>query len=65
MRAFRNEWIYATPAQENYIRRLQTEAAPLRCAPYALGSRRLLKSDAARVIDDFKTAITKAKGGDK
>lgn len=58
----RNEWIYATPAQECYIRRLQRDAFVLRCTPlYLDSSRRRLKSEASRIIDTFKAAITAAK----
>ena len=53
--------IYATPAQEHYLRRLIQQAAPLRCAPYRFDqSRRLLRSDASKAIDDFKAAIEAA-----
>lgn len=58
-----HDWIYATPAQESYLRRLMDQAAPLRCAPYRFDrSRRLLRSEASKAIDDFKAAIAKATG---
>ena len=57
----RNDWIYATPAQEAYLRRLMDQAAPLRCAPYGFNrSRRLLRSECSKAIDDFKAAIDAA-----
>ena len=56
----RHEWIYATDAQEAYLRRLAAACAPLRCAPYALGRRRLLRSEASRAIDDFRAALAEA-----
>lgn len=45
------DYIYATPAQESYIWRLQQECTRYRCAPYRSidQSRRLLKSDASKV----------------
>lgn len=55
--------IYATPAQESYLRRLAQEAARYGCAPYAVPNRRLVRSEASRTIDDFKAAIAKAKAG--
>jgi hypothetical protein len=53
----RNDWIYATPAQETYLRRLFATASALRVAPYAMPNRRLLKSEASRDIDVLKRAI--------
>lgn len=61
-----NQWIYATPAQVNYIKRLLAEAqkyAPFRALGYALTSgweNRLLKSEATKMIDDLLAA--KARG---
>lgn len=57
-----NEWIYATPAQEVYLRRLRQEAARYQCAPYYINNaRRMLKSEAIKAIDDFKSSIAAAK----
>ena len=57
----RNDWIYATPAQEAYIDRLWREVAPYRTAKWARPSRRLLKSEASREIDMLKQAIEEGK----
>lgn len=60
--ARRNEWFYATDAQMSYLRRLLDEAAPLRCTPYVIDTRRdWLKSEASKAIDDLKQAIAAAK----
>ena len=60
----RNEHIYATPAQESYLARLIPQAQAKRCLPYAVNtSRRMLKSEASRLIDAIKAALVDAKNG--
>lgn len=58
------EWIYATPAQESYIKRLRNEAFSLRAeteyGPIS-NSRSHLKSEASAEIDMLKRCIAKAK----
>ena len=59
-----NEYIYATPAQENYIRRLVIQAQASRCLPHPVSrDRRLSKADASRLIDTLKAALEDAKNG--
>lgn len=58
----RNEWIYATPAQLAYIRRLLDKARqidPVRPPiPYIIDLRRSwLKSEASRAIDHLQESI--------
>lgn len=53
----RHEWIYATPAQESYIRRLRERAGM--AAKWPPGQRRLLRSEASIEIEMLKEAIAK------
>lgn len=55
----RSEWIYATPAQEGYLRRLRNECFAKRISMgYVVDtSRRLLRSEASREIDERKRAL--------
>jgi len=52
----RNEWIYATDAQEAYMRRLWAALWP-ESRPFQWVNRRLLKSEASRLIDDLKRRL--------
>lgn len=57
------EWIYATPAQESYLRRLWSEVAQYRTAKWAKPSngRRMLKSEASTEIGMLLAAIDEGK----
>lgn len=58
-----NNWIYATPAQESYLRRLWSEVAQYRTAKWARPSngRKMLKSEASREIEMLLSAIAEGK----
>lgn len=60
----RGDWMYATPAQETYLRRLWDEVARYRTAKWARSHRRLLRSEASQEIDMLRAAIAEGKTAD-
>lgn len=58
------EWIYATPAQESYIRRLRSKVAQYRTAKWSAITRRMLKSEASTEIEMLLAAIKQGKAND-
>lgn len=57
----RNDWIYATPAQEAYISRLRAEVDAYRTAKWPRITRRMLKSEASAEIAMLLEAIQEGK----
>lgn len=61
----RHDWIYATPAQEAYIRRLWVQAEVYRTAKWPRTNRRMLKKEASREIAMLLEAIREGKQNEK
>lgn len=53
----RNDWVYASPAQEAYINRLRKQVQKYGTAKWPTINRQLLKSEASIEIDMLKAAI--------